>query len=92
MIPRRIEGANVVFHAPSEWDAKTYGTCLELHARRRGNTIETAWEPTPAELELLARGGSLVLSIVGVQPPVALYVLPPPVEEPPPALPVREGV
>lgn len=37
---------------------------------------DSAWEPTPAELEMLNAGGSVVLRVVGWQVPVALYVEP----------------
>ena len=33
--------------------------------------VESAWEPTPDELALLNAGGTVVLRIIGWQPPVA---------------------
>lgn len=41
--------------------------------------MTSIWEPTPKELELLKRGGSIKLHIRGYQhPPVMLTVQPPP--------------
>jgi hypothetical protein len=43
------------------------------------NVMTSAWEPTPAELSVLLRGGSVRLSILGTShPPVMMSV-----EEPP---------
>ncbi|HTN63079.1 MAG TPA: hypothetical protein VL147_16275 [Devosia sp.] len=36
-------------------------------------TYSTAWEPTPAELALLNAGGSVVLTVPGLHPPVSLH-------------------
>lgn len=46
------------------------------------NVMESMWEPTPAELELLKQGGKVMLTLMGDQhPPVRLDVsVPPPVE------------
>lgn len=74
MLPRKIEGANVVFGAPEGWDEATQGPCIKLHARvvrdDTGMRVETAWEPSPEELAMLNAGGSVILSVVGGQPPV----------------------
>lgn len=41
--------------------------------------METAWHPTPAELEALNSGASVVLRVLGVlHPPVMVYVGQPP--------------
>ena len=42
---------------------------------------ESAWEPTPAELDALNAGGQVILRVCGWQCPVALYCELPP-EEP----------
>lgn len=37
--------------------------------------METAWEPTPDELQALNNGGSIILRILGTaHPPVYIYV------------------
>lgn len=81
MIPRRITNANVTFTAPSDWDEKTQGKCVPLSARvsatPEGRIVEAAWEPTPEELAALNAGGSVVLQIIGGQPPVWIYAVPP---------------
>lgn len=41
------------------------------------NVMETAWEPTPAELALLNAGGTVRLYVLGEEhPPVKIEVLP----------------
>src|ERR1017187_5188741 len=80
MIPRRISGAKHWLGAPAGWKPDADGDCGHLAIRihgdpRRGDGwVESAWEPTPAELEQLNAGGSIILRIIGWQPPVAVYV------------------
>lgn len=80
MIPRRIMGAQHWLGAPAGWKPDTDGDCGHLAIRTVGNPrhgsgfCESAWEPTPKELEQLNAGGSVILRIVGWQSPVALYV------------------
>ncbi len=82
MIPRRIANATHRLGAPQNWDADRGGNCTSLMCRvvqdKEGGApvYESAWEPTPAELAMLNKGGSLILRIVGMQPPVALYAEP----------------
>lgn len=74
MIPKRIAGANVVMGPPEGWDDARQGKCLQLHVLRNNGRCYSAWEPTPAELEALNIGASVILSVVGGQPPVWLEV------------------
>jgi hypothetical protein len=75
MMPRRISGANVELKPPLGWDEAKQGKCVSLWVRRAPwGDCESAWEPTPAELEALNRGASIVLRVFGGQPAVALYV------------------
>ena len=76
MIPKRIANATHVFGPPADWDDERDGTCSKLVVRIAGETIMSAWEPTPAELALLNAGGSVVLHIWGALQPVALTVEP----------------
>jgi hypothetical protein len=78
MIPRRIVGATHHLAAPEGWDEASQGLCSRLHVRvLPKNVCESAWEPTPAELAALNAGASIILGVVGGQPPVMLYVEPP---------------
>lgn len=81
MIAKRIVGANNVLGPPKGWDPSRNGPCGHLHVRvsAAGGALrcESAWEPTPEELRILNAGGHVILSVVGGQPPVALYVEPP---------------
>ena len=84
MIPRRIAGATHHLGAPQGWDEATQGPCKRLHVRVSPEGVcESAWEPTPAELAALNGGGSIILGVVGGQPPVMLSVEAPPAEDQP---------
>lgn len=76
MIPVRIAGTTHTMKAPKNWDEQKDGKCVDLHVRVEDGCCLSAWEPTPAELEMLNRGGKVVLSVVGGQPPVWLSVEP----------------
>lgn len=80
MIFRKIEGANVGYAAPDNWNKKEHGPCAVLPVRtafdqhKQPVTCDSAWEPTPEELINLTYGGSLVLRVFGAQPPVSMWV------------------
>lgn len=76
MIPKRIRGATHYLGAPKGWEPDKDGTCGHLAVRVDENVWQSAWEPTPRELAMLNAGGSIVLSVVGGQPPVMLTVEP----------------
>lgn len=83
MIARRIADANIRFGKPADWDTvHSDRNCCDLWVRGNGDgTYESAWEPTPDELAALNAGGSIVLRIMGGQPPVLLYATLPRQEE-----------
>lgn len=87
MLTKRIAGANAYPGAPKGWNPEKDGSCGHLAVRmfqREDQTVaycESAWEPTPKELEMLNAGGQIVLRVVGWQVPVALYVEPAPAEK-----------
>ena len=74
MTPIRIANATHFMGAPKGWKPDEDGNCVHLAVRQIDNVFQSAWEPTPSELELLNAGGKVVLSIVGGQPPVMLQV------------------
>lgn len=81
MISKHISGANAYPGAPEGWQPEKDGSCGHLAVRvtKEGDRIghcESAWEPTPKELEMLNAGGQIVLRVIGWQVPVALYVEP----------------
>lgn len=81
MIPKRIAGANAYPGAPKGWVPDKDGNCGHLAVRvfkdgERVGFCESAWEPTPKELDMLNSGGQIVLRVVGWQVPVAIYVEP----------------
>ncbi len=80
MIRRIIKGFTNVLGKPPNWDENIPDAeCSDLHIRasKFADNVwlyESAWEPTPEELRVLNEGGSVVLGIVGSQPPVRLGV------------------
>lgn len=74
MIPARISGATHYLGAPKGWQPDEDGNCCHLAVRVDGNVWQSAWEPTPAEIAAINAGAKIVLSVVGGQPPVMLYV------------------
>lgn len=78
MMKQRIKGATRELGKPRDWD-DSKGSCGSLPIRDEmqpyGNTMTSAWQPTPDELERLNKGASVLLYIVGeVHPPVAVEV------------------
>ncbi len=79
MLAKRINGHNAYPGAPDGWKPEEDGECghLAIKVTTQGDKItycESAWEPTPKELEMLNNGGHVILRVVGWQVPVALYV------------------
>ena len=85
MIPKRISNFTHAYGAPAGWDEEKNGNCAQLHVRiskyDANIYFESSWEPTPDELAALNAGGSVILRILGGQPPVMLYAEPAPNEE-----------
>jgi hypothetical protein len=84
LLKKAILGWNSAPGAPLDWDPDKHGECGALPIRvfppkaltgeARVQFCESAWEPTPQELEWLNAGGQVVLRVHGWQVPVALYV------------------
>lgn len=86
MLKRVIDGWNAAPGAPAGWEPERDGECGALPVRvhpappgqlRPGQRVEwceSAWEPTPRELDAIVCGRSIILRVVGWQVPVALYV------------------
>lgn len=74
MIPARIEGTDIVIGAPPNWDERESGRCMGLPVRlteRGGNRwMESAWRPSPAELDALNRGACVLLMVSAAAHPV----------------------
>lgn len=75
----RIAGANHTFSPPPGWDEATMGPCpvltLRLVKDSGGETVAiSAWKPTDAERELIAKGAPVLLYLWGdVHPRVAIH-------------------
>jgi hypothetical protein len=72
----RISGANVLLGAPEGWDAAREGTeIVGLPALRTEKGYVSQWRPTAEEIERLAAGAPILLSVLGCShPPVAIGV------------------
>ena len=68
VIPLRIEGATMIMRAPPGQE----GEVRDLHVAVIDGCCVSRWEPTPGELEILNRGGSVELWVMSGQPPVML--------------------
>ncbi len=90
MLKKVIAGWVCAPGAPPGWNPERDGDCGALPIRVFPRSaldgkhplqyVESAWEPTPAELEQLNAGGQVILRVWGWQVPVALYVEPLPPE------------
>lgn len=77
MKPGHIYAATHCLGAPANWDEKKDGPCGKLDVRPRGDdgTFESVWYPTQNEIELLAVGHPVILTIWSAShPPVSLNV------------------
>ena len=80
MLIKRIQPTTKIYGAPADWiDDGT--TCVGLpvyeHVDEQGLWNVSAWEPTPAELELLNEGGSIRLWVRGPGHPVVAMTVEP---------------
>lgn len=77
----RIDGANANPGAPKDWRPSRDGECGALPVRAtfdgtRPIKCESAWMPTPQEMDALNNGGCVILTVAGWQVPVSLHVEP----------------
>ncbi len=75
----RISGATNVLGAPKDWDKQAQGPCgglpVRLEMTSAGPGMTSAWYPTPAEIERIARGAPVHLTVMGItHPPVSMTV------------------
>lgn len=73
MLPLRIENADVIMKAPHGHE----GEVNDLHVLKLIDDTEVVfyisrWEPTPDELTMLNNGGSVQITCMGIQPPLAI--------------------
>jgi hypothetical protein len=86
MKPLRVLGATRYLGAPAEWkddgrDKDCGFLAIRDEATSAGPTMTSAWELEPHEIECLAKGAPLYLTICGTgHPPIALRVGTPPDE------------
>lgn len=79
----RISGATRNLGAPRDWDKDAHGPCGGLPIRDEkttaGDGMTSAWFPTPEEIERIAAGAPVYLTVLGrVHPPVSMAVGPRP--------------
>jgi hypothetical protein len=80
MMPVPTKNATHLFGKPKEWDESVRGPVRTLSVRVedtvRGKEFVSTWKPTLEEIQALQDGGTILLTVGGVQPPVALHVEP----------------
>ena len=75
MIAQRIVGANANPGKPANFEGRCGHPAIRIEAPGTPQMrCHSAWEPTPRELEMLNRGGHVILTVCGWQVPVALSV------------------
>lgn len=74
MTPITIKGATRHLLPRQGWKDTPDRACVGLHVRVTGDTYQSAWQPSAEDLEILNGGGSILLWVVGGQPPVSLSV------------------
>jgi hypothetical protein len=76
MQPLRISNASRVL---AETQDEYYALAIKDEVINGVNQMTSVWEPTPRELEDIANGGSVVLTILGTNhPPVMITTQPAP--------------
>ncbi len=80
MMPVPTKNATHIFGKPKNWDEAKEGPCRALSVRvetvnGRREFVST-WKLTLEEIQALQDGGTILLTVCGVQPPVALHVEP----------------
>lgn len=83
MIPLRIKGATNWLGAPEGWEPDKNGPCVHLAVKHEccGNvdTLTSAWEPTPEDIQKIMAGAPIYLRVVGItHPTVNVFVGPVP--------------
>lgn len=71
MISVRIEGTTRVCGKSQGYS----GLAIRDEKSDGFNIMSSAWEPTPAEIENIVKGGKVIVSVIGNNPqPIKLYV------------------
>lgn len=76
MLPLRISNATRIL---AENQDEYHALAIRDEGHDGVNHMTSVWEPTPAELKMLQEGGSVRLTILGIQhPPVMITTQPAP--------------
>lgn len=62
------------FGAPPDWDSSANGDCATLPVCVQGELFTSCWQPSDAERMAIANGEPIMLSVIGGQPAVMLWV------------------
>lgn len=77
MKPAMFSAMTHVLGAPSDWDVARHGECsgLPVAVDRERGTFTSCWILEPKDVEALAAGGRVYLTVTNsFQPPVAMQV------------------
>lgn len=79
MEPTKIPGANRVLAPPPDWDYATDGKCSPLPVLYTGRFFQSAWQPSPEEIDCMRAGAPVIVTIWGQGlPPHAVGTMPKP--------------
>lgn len=70
-----FDGCNAILSAPRNQDDQIVSVLGEIPVRVGLNGIVSEWRPSPAEIDLIQRGGSLRLYLIGGASPPAGILL-----------------
>jgi hypothetical protein len=78
-----IQNATRILNKPKDWDRERDGICGTLPIRDEkttaGDTMVSAWLPTPEEIQRINEGAPIYVYVVGnVHPPISVDVGPRP--------------
>ena len=69
MTPIKFDGFNALYKPTTD------GPQVDMPAKRDGKIVVTRWLPSPDELQCLAHGGAVELTVFGGLPPVDIRVV-----------------
>lgn len=70
-----LANCNLKMAPPPDWDEATQGPCGTLDIHFDGESMRSAWLPSPEELAALNAGQPVILGIIGRSHPVVFLTV-----------------